>query len=340
MKSITNVFVTTTEYHFLLSMSIISQKYNSQEFKNIIVFTGRRLSGVVVEALPSSVEVFTVLIDEEKNLKGKVNRIFFQQNIQNLFVFTAYRFLETYLLNKISKTTQRHLVQDGANFYFNIEKSVFVSRLKETLRIYKDLWTRGFFFIRPVLYKKHLAQCSFIDFVWVTNPEVYQEPLFFRKPIIKIELLLNERDWTESARYFTGFEKRDYNNYLIYLSTRLTQKETIQREIELIKSVIKKFGARNLLVKLHPDASIAQADLIKTLFGANAIKNSVPAELYMAHAKNSLVIGTASAALYYHNSSCRYFSLIKIYQQLQLFPPWVEVKFPGHVKILGNLNEL
>ncbi|HET6224874.1 MAG TPA: hypothetical protein VFF27_01255 [Bacteroidia bacterium] len=339
MKKITKVFVLTTEYHFLLSMSIIVNKYGSGEFRNILIFTGHRLSGVAVDALPSFIEVVTLFIDEDKKLKEKVDKIIVEQVIRNLFVFTAYRFFETYMLNKISKSTQRHLVQDGANFYFNIKKSVFVSRLKETLKIYLNLWRRGFFFLKPVLYKKHLAQCSFVDFVWLTSEEIYHEPKFSKKPLIKIKLFSAEAE-RKLLKYFKMDEKVQYNNYLIYFSLRLTQKDAVLKEIAVLKSILAKVGKPNLLIKLHPNATDVQVELFKEAFGDQVIKNQAPGELYVLQAKDTCVVGTASAVLYDNNTFCSYFSLIKIYQQLKIFPNWLEVSLPNHVKIIETIHDM
>ena len=339
MKKITNVFVLTTEYHFMLSISIILSKYSSGEFRNVLVFTGPRLSDVKTDALPSYIEVVEISIDTEVNLKEKIHQQFFSEDIQNVFVFIAYRFLETYVLSKISKTVKRHLVQDGANFYYEIKKSVFISRLKETIKIYRNLWSRGFFFTNPVLYKKHQADSALIDFVWITNPEIYQEPAIFKRPVRKIELLQSESDKEILMKCFSGFQKGEHTDHLIYLSTRLTQPEAIQLEIDLIKSVAAKFKNLTLLVKLHPYSLIIQVDQFRKEFGMSVIKNYVPAELYIMNAKNSRIIGSSSAGMFYENPLCKYFSLEKIYQNLKLAPRWIEIKFPLHVRKVESLDE-
>lgn len=283
-------------------------------------------------------QVVEIIPEKENDLKNKICGSVFNRSIENLFVFTAYRDLETWLLCTVPQSTKRNLVQDGANFYFEIKKTVFLSRLKETLKIYRNLWKKGILFIKPVLYKKHMAQCPFVDFVWVTNPEIYPEPFFNRKPVVSFSLFSTEKIKQDLGRYFSIDVNRNYNDHVIYISTRLTDRKAVENEIVQLKIVIARSGKQNLLIKLHPGAAAVQTDLFNEAFGDCVIKNSVPAELYITGAKHSYIIGTASAALYYNNPSCRYFSLIKIHQQLEIFPSRIEVRFPIHVKVLESLD--
>lgn len=338
-EKITNVFILTTEYHFFLSMNIIDGRYNSVDYKNVLIFTGQRLSGIVVENLPANIEVFEIVVELEEDLQDKIDKTILRSAVENLFVFTAYRDLETYLLCKIHRSAKRHLVQDGANFYFKILKSVAISRFKETLKIYWNLWKKGILLTKLILYKKHMAQCAFIDFVWITNPEIYRKPRFSSKPIVKINLFSNEKSINVFYKYFAIDEMQKYDNSIIYLSSKLTQENDILCEIAQLKSVVEKLSHHKLLVKLHPNSPTIQVDLLRAAFKDCVVKNFVPAELYIANAFNSYIIGVASASLYYNNPKCAYFTLVKVYQRLGIFPDWIEVKLPAHVKVIENLNE-
>jgi hypothetical protein len=339
MKKNTNIFVLTTEYHFLLSMNIIFERYSSIEFRNILIFTGERLSEIITENLPINVETEEINVEREMNLRKKIHDIILQDALTNLFVFTAYRDLETYLLTTVTGSVDRHLVQDGANFYFKILKPVMLSRIKETVKIYRNLWRKGILLKKIVLFKKHMAQCGFIDYVWITNPEIYRNPLFSSKPIVKLNLLNNEISINACCKYFSANETQQYCNSIIYLSSRITQQNDILCEISQIKSVVAKFEKHKLLIKLHPNSPVIQVDLFKAAFKDCVVKNYVPAEIYLARAINSYIFGGVSASLYYNNPNCKYFTLIKIYQRLGIFPDWIKVKFPAHVKVLENLEE-
>jgi hypothetical protein len=256
-----------------------------------------------------------------------------------LFVFTAYRDLETYLLNAVGNGVRRHLVQDGANFYFKISKPVFWSRLKETIKIYRNLWRHGIVLKKLVLYRKHMAQCEFIEQVWVTNPEIYQAPKVSTKPISKINLLTG-KSIEACYRYFDMLEAQEYSNAIIYLSSRYTDENAVLLEIAQLKYILDRLKKPRLIIKLHPNAPIIQVNLFRIAFADSVIKNFVPAELYISKAIGTYVIGVASAALYYNNPRCSYYSLVKIFQSIGVFPTSIEVSFPVHVEVLASINDL
>jgi hypothetical protein len=335
----TNLFVMTTEYHFLLTMSIIKEKFSSLESRNVLIFTGERLSAIVPGNIPN-VEVNTLNVQREENLKDTIQQLISRHSLSNLFVFIAYRDLETYLLTTVGKSVNRHLVQDGANFYFKIDRLVLKSRLKETLKIYQNLWRKGIVLKKLVLFKTHMAQCGFVDHVWITNPEVYREPRFQKKIIHKINLLLDKSNVRLVSRYFGSDEIPPITNTLIYLSSRLTRKDLILLEISQLKLILLKLSNPKLLVKLHPNSSILQVELLTQAFGNSVLNNYIPAELYIAQSTNSVIIGGVTAALFFKNPACSYFTLVKIYQQLGLFPKWIEVTFPTHVKEMEDLDGL
>jgi hypothetical protein len=339
MKENINVFVLTTEYHFLLAVNIVEQQYPASEFKNILVLTSERLSSVRAENLPGNLRVITMDVGGEKDLKGAIYRKLLTPSPVNIFVFTAYRDLETYLMCSAGHSVTRHLVQDGANFYFHIGKSVMWSRFKETLKIYRNLWRKGILLKRLILYKTHMADCSFIDRVWVTNPDLYVAPRFSNTPVSKIDLLAKQGITEKCCRYF-GLERNSIHDALIYLSFRLTNEEAIAREISQLKMIAKVLKKPSLLVKLHPNATSLQRDLFTSAFGTSVVQNFIPAELLIAQSRNCYIVGTASAALYFANPACTYFTLIKIFQQLEVYPKWVDVKFPKHVGIIESINEI
>jgi hypothetical protein len=340
MKESTNVFVLTTEYHFLLAAAIIHERYGFNDVRNVLIFTGERLSEVVIKNLPGNVEVIKIDFDREENLKQRLNDIILLPALKNLFVFTAYRDLETYLLNSVDGSVERHLVQDGANFYFKIYKSVFLSRIKETLKIYRNLWRKGILLKKLVLYKKHLAHCGFIDQVWVTNPEAYEGPKYSSKTLSRIKLLPDEKNVKMCCQYFGLEQTQRYDNTIIYLSSRFTKQDEIVCEISEIQKILAKLNYSKVLIKLHPHAPTIQIELFMAAFNGCVVSNFVPAELYIACAANSLIIGTASAALYYYNASNKYFSLINIYKRLGIFPEWTAVKFPAHVNVVESVDQL
>ena len=339
MKKDTNVFILTTEYHFLLAVHIIEQQYPSSEFDNVLIFTGERLSMVKVNALPPNYQVVALDMKTEKHLRKFVYEKILKPSCANIFVFTAYRDLETYVLCLASRSVVKHLVQDGANFYFEIRESVLWGRFKETARIYLNLLRKGILLKRIILYKKHLADCSFIDRVWVTNPEIYIPPKQTKIPVSKIMLNNGDMAMKKCLSYF-NHSIAAFTNSVLYLSPRLTSEEQIELEIGQLNILLAIFGARRVVIKLHPYATTKQVGMFESRFGENVLRNFVPAELYIAKAINLYVVGVSSAALYFNNSECMYFSLLKVFQRLGMYPGSVSVIFPSHVRVVDEIEEV
>jgi hypothetical protein len=338
MKIDNNLFILTTEYHFLLAVNIIEQQYDSPQFQNVLVFTGERLSMIKKENLPSGIRVLDMREEYNESFERFVRQKILAPTLTNIFVFTAYRDLETYVLCSAGPSIAKHLIQDGANFYFKITNSVTWSRLKETVKIYRNLWQKGVLLKKFVLYKKHLADCSFVDRVWVTNPEVYLAPRT-DKPISKVSLFASNRAIETSLVYF-GLKKNSIQDTLIYLSSKLSREDDIAQEIRQLKLILATSRKRDVLIKLHPNAPVLQQSLFISSFGDKVLKDFVPAELYLVQAADCCVVGVASAALFFENLRCRYYTVIKIFQHLGIYPKEVQVEFPEHVKVIGHVSEI
>jgi hypothetical protein len=325
-------------------MNIIGERLNSPEQNNILVFTGERLSEIARKNLPSNINIIDILVEQEENLRMKIFETILRHSIANLFVFTAYRDLETYLLCTVNRNTKRHLIQDGANFYFRILKPLLFSRIKETLRIYSNLWRKGILLKRFVLYKKHFAQCGFIDCVWVTNPDIFPRPWLFKKPIFTVNQPSTENGIEKFYKYFiskTDLYSIRLNDYLIYLPGRLTKKNDILCEIAQLKLIVDRLKIKNVLIKLHPNSLNYHFDLFKANFeNCTVIQNYIPAELYIAKAVNSYIIGIASVSLFYNNPDCKFFSLIKLHQQFKIYPRWIKPALPYHIKVVESINDI
>lgn len=337
-----NVFILGTEYHFLLAMSIIEEHYSSLSYRNQLVFTGRRLSNIDAKKLPENVYVTTLVFQDEQNLKARVRLEIFEKEIANLFVVHSYRALETYILSQASKNTRRHMMQDGSLFYHKIERPIVLNRIRETIEVYIHLWKKSICFTDLILYRRYLQQSGYIQELWMTHPDLYIEPNP-TKPIHKINLFPKVNSVSTFNNYFDvgkSGEFRGYNDCLIYLALIIKDEDLMLKEVEEIKKLLEKSNKANILIKLHPGSRQRQFEILQQAFGDVVIKNFVPAEMYIANAKESIVVGSASTALFYNNPECKVYALKHYYQRLGIYANWKNVKLPKHVKIVDFLEEL
>jgi hypothetical protein len=283
----------------------------------------------------------TLFFEREANFKRRVDSFVFSEPIANLFVVNAYRPPETYVLSRVNRRkTRTHLMQDGALFYNRIEKSVYKNRIKEMARVYLGLWKKKIFFTDLILYGRFMETSNYIDELWMTNPDIYVGPKT-KKRINEITLFPK----TESVNKFSQAFRLDnlngeLENYLIYLSVIVRDKTKIPAEIEQIKLLQKKVGKANVLIKMHHYSSDYQFLKMREAFGSNVFRNHVPAEIYIANARNSTVVGCASTSLLYNNPSCKYFALKKMYQDIGIYLKWLNIQLPNHVTFLDSFDQI
>lgn len=337
-----NVFVLGTEYHFLLAMSIIEEHFSAPDDKNQLVFTGRRLSNIDAKKLPAHVSAITLVFDAENNLKTRVRNEIFNREIANLFVVHTYRALETYILSCTPRKTRKHLMQDGSLFYHKIERPIILNRIRETWDVYRHLWKKKIVFTDPILYRRYLQQSGYIQDLWMTHPDLYIEPNP-TKPIHRITLFPKDNSVRKFNEYFDidkSGEFKGFDNCLIYLALIIRDESLMHKEVLEIKKLLSTTGKKNVLIKLHPGSKQAQFDVLRAAFGDVVVKNFVPAEMYIANAVNSVVVGSASTALFYSNPNCKMFALKHYYQRLGIYANWKNVTLPSHVVLVDDLGDI
>jgi hypothetical protein len=339
----TNIFLLGTEYHLLLTLSIIEAKFSGPDYHNLLVVVGKRLTAMDVDKLPANIEVMAFDFDKDPDGKANADKKILALKPAHIFVFHTYRPLEVYLLSSVPTTTGRHLVQDGSVFYTRVEKNMFFTQIKNTWALHKMLRNKGVRLGKIVPVRKSIKQSQLIDDIWLTNPEIYVEAPGKPKPKVYFKLFPFDETRHQYSTYFKaeGDSKiGPFEDYLMFLPPHLREDNQMQKCVELLKELIAKLGKRNLLIKIHPNSSQKQLDFFKKEFGDVVIKNHIPAELYFANASDTIIVAAASTSLFYYNPLCTYFALIRFFQNIGLYPDWKHVNLPEHVVKVNELNAI
>lgn len=338
-----NVFVIATEYHFLVTMSIIETSFSGKEWKNEIVLTHERTNGILADSLPASISIIRIAPIGSLKWRKYLKQNIYNTPLDNLFVVHAFRELELAFLYLAPKGVKRYLMQDGALFYNMLERNLFLGRLRQTLVFYKDLLSRGLLMIRPVIYGRYEEKSPFIDGLWMTNPEIYRLPNLKKEKKV-FSLFPKEDSAIRFSKYFEDSSTYDFsklNKALLYIAPKVATEEKIIKEIEVLKHIMTKFNLENILIKIHPlELKSLHYNMLKAEFGDMVIANYTPADIYIANAINSIVVSSASTALIYNNKSCRYFALKNYYQNIGIYDAWKNITLPGHVKMVKKLEDL
>ncbi len=335
-----NVFVLSTEYHFLLAMSIIDSHFADVQYDNVLVLKGPRLASIDDTSLPNGISAIRLLF-EDSQFRKRLKEEVFGSPIGNLFVVHTYRAYESYVLSLASGKTRIHLMQDGSLFYHTMEVSLFLNRIRETYMIYKNLWDKGILLKTVLYYPRHMHRSRFINELWMTDPELFVDP--------KTKLKINQVKlfpYPESIeRYGRCFDTakgdfRGIEDCMIYLAPIIRNEADLPIEIEQIRKLKEKIGKKNLIIKLHPGVKgKAQFNHLQEAFGDVVRQDYIPAELYIANSVRSCVVGSASTALFYNNPSCQNFALKRYYQRLGIYAAWKNVALPAHVHQINELED-
>ena len=339
---ITNVFVPGTEYHMLLTMSIIEDRFSGKDYHNLLVFTGKRHQNLNVAALPANVELVFFDWDKDPEAKVKADAILARKP-KDIFVFHSYRPFDVYLLTYSDKGTGLHLVQDGSNFYFKIDKTYLRTRWDLTKKIWKGLrskgiWPRGFHFAT-----KSIKQSPHIHDIWITNPEIYVEVPNKIRPKVPFRLFPNDATRNNYNQYFKGEGwdgTQTFDDYLFFLPPHLREDWQLEKCGELLEDLINRLGKKNLMIKIHPNSPQRQLDYFTEKFGDVVVRNHIPAELYFNSATDSIIISAASTSLLFNNPSCRYYALITFFHKIGLYPTWKHMNIPAHVHAVDSLEDI
>jgi hypothetical protein len=340
----TNVFLPGTEYHMLLTLSIIEDRYSDvKAYHNLLVFIGKRHTGIDTAALPANVEFVFMDWDKDPKAKETTDRLILDRKPTDIFVFHSYRPMEVYLLTYAAPGTGLHLVQDGSNFYFRIDKTYFRTRLELTKTIWtslrsKGIWPRKFHFAT-----RTIKQSPYVDDIWITNPDIYVEVPNKIKPKVVFKLFPNEATQATYGMYFkpdSSNHRGKFEDYLFFLPPHLKEDWQLEKCVELLRELVAKLGKKHLMIKIHPNSPQRQLEHFTREFGDVVVRNHIPAELYFANASDTVIISAASTSLLYYNPRCRYYALIHFFHKIGLYPPWKHLNIPSWVLGVEQMDEI
>ena len=332
-----NLFLSGTEYHFLMTTSLIEQYYSNGEFQNLVILNGYRSSEISTNDTPEHIDFVRIDFNNDKNSINEIRTKLLNNTVHNLFIFHPYKTLEAFLIYHLRNSAKVHLVEDGALFYHIMEKRGTVSRIRMTLNIYKELFKLKLNFRKLLFYRFHMWDSDDVQALCMTRPSLFIGRSTTKKEVIPISLFPTEESLTRCQGYFKTMVPEMVDT-LLYISFKVYTEEHALAEIKLLQFIFSKSGKKNLVIKLHPASRIFQIRRMKEAFAEKVIFNNIPAEIFIARSSNSDIYSVASTSLFYLNPSCKYYSLKLIYQKLGLYENWKNVQLPDHVIMIDSFE--
>jgi hypothetical protein len=338
-----NVFIAKTEYHLLLSASIILKHFsNPEEHDNRIYYTYLEKRFVEVlnyESIPA--EIIKIRLDNNPELKKELTAIIDFKPGQ-FFFFQEHSPFNIYLVLKLhNKGANICLVQDGLKPYGIVKKRFeLISILRETYPSYQILRRNNLKINKLHLFRNYqYGITKEIDELWLSHPLKFINK--FNKKLVELPKITDRESIEAISQFFMFREKVSPLKYkekvIFYVNTPLYNPNHVTAEIDFLESLMHLLPESNgLLIKLHPLMESLYAERYQKIPNASVFKSSVPAELFIMNLTNSIILSGWSTALLMNNPSCNLYYNFPVYEKDKLLSQFQPSNPTDHIKIVTN----
>lgn len=335
MKHNINIYIVHTEYHLLMAVRVIWAEYKNSN--NVVYIAGNRIVNT-----PDSNDEFVqyVRISEVGYGKGLLT-LAKKRNIVRCFFFQENSSDNAYLTYFLSKnSTPIILLQDGLKPYpIWHKKHKFISELKTTWDIYKDMLKHRTLIPRITIWKYGYGFLPWISELWLEFPQTYISNNECSKRTIKTIPALSDDAIEELKRIF-NYCSDSLENSILYVEQPLSPNYW-DLEVSILKKIIQKFPSKSIYYKKHPNCKNEQVKKVLQETGVIELDLKLPIELVMMASKNSIFLSPYSTAMLTYTDTNRYYWIYlmfsedgKTYRQMEIVNP------TNHIQEINNIDEI
>ena len=330
-----NVFLVFTQYHLMISVNIIFDRF--KEYNNIIYFSDNGRMDLDNKSSEEFIHLIKIkkgdeiqqkYIDEIVSSKPERFFIFQEDNIEIHYL--------TYMLSK--KGIKIALAQDGNKPYCVIKKDkLFLSIVRDNYYNYLFMFKRRKYIYNYGFYNKYkYGTLKQLDEIWLTHPEAFIKTS--KKPIVK-----NPDFSKASIDYLVklfGFDSNiDLQNIFFYIAKPLKE-DYWNTEYEILKSILASKINVRIIYKTHPNQSPKMLEYYNNFNNVELLYDKTPAELYIFNISNSVVMGINSAAMITYNPSNQYINISQLFKGGRYFTQYTVQNPVTHIKNVSSMEEL
>lgn len=332
-----NIFIVHTEYHVLLTVSIIYSQYFDYD-NHIYVTLSDRLKTVGPISNPS---IKIHLLNKGYNVKNllyeieeyKPERFFFYQDNSEFNMYLCY--------NLSKKGTIIALVQDGLKPYIKWKKSHEVlSTIKDTIISYYNL-IKHHAVLNSIVWMcfYDYGDWKFINELWLTHPDAFnnkhhKQLIKIPNPTSKALSVLNE--------LFEYSGEDNLKSIVLIIGQPATNCQSWQFDASLVNDIVKKFSQHKVLYKPHPLTNPDHFDMIRNIKQENfqIYTNKVPAELIILQMMDSIIISRNSTSMLMHNNKCKYYWTHQMFPKDKVSSQLETINPTTHILEISSINEI
>ena len=316
-----NVFFVNTEYHLVITLGIIRQYY-SVDYENTIIRISpvekHRLNNLSFDA--TSIDYSEIIYDYShptKKLKSDLQAII-DLRPHTLFFFLENKFWMNYFLSRLHKSgTRIVLCPDGMKAYNNIHSFSNALYLKALFKGFVNLIQANLFPSFPHIERKY-ASSWYIDEVWVEYPLSFNNQSL--KRVVEFHYTVDDSLVELLNRVFC-VEEKDIGIVrkkpsILFIDSAYQSVGYYNRTIELLSAFVARHPEMDILIKYHPLSKEMARKAYSRIQGVYELNPDYPAEIYVAAAKDSIVVSMVSTSELFYNPSCSYYWIYKLYKDM------------------------
>lgn len=310
-------FYVHTEYHLLLTLHAVSTKYTDNTKYEVHLLINRhagskRLSQELdFTCLPYSVRYTRFPKNVTRKLteaeRSDLNYIFSLKPTEFNF-FQEQDPVAVIIISELKKWgTKINLYQDGLKPYIahtlKFSPSLYVNNVKQNLWIRKNGYR--------VLDHLSFLNCKMygflkgIDSLHLTFPDAYvnwkELPLEEISPQftdVFVSLLKKVYKWDDSL-----LQNRE--GVIFYLNQPMHDDGSF--ELNMLGRLRKLYPEAPIYIKNHPLTPQSKIDMYTQLDNVSVISSKIPAELFISHLQNSVVLSVGSTSMFINNPKCKFY---------------------------------
>jgi hypothetical protein len=309
-------YLVHTEYHLLLSITDIMERYNDDDKYDIYIVIKRKKNSkrlnqeLDIDFLP----YHFIFLEVDINLASKLNPEE-KQDIDELgkIDFSTFIFFQeqdpvtVVLIDKLAaKGTKIYLFQDGLKAYIFDTMKFSLGLIQDNIKANKWIKRNGYAVSDPFSFLRcrKYAFLKNIDKVFLTFPEAYNNRN--NKSVGLLSTAFTEELRNVLKRVFKWQDDLlpVRENVIFFMNQPMGDDGSF--EINLLKNLRKRYPNNVLYIKLHPLTSDAILQRYKELDNISVINSKVPAELFISELKNSIVMSVYSSSMFINNESCKF----------------------------------
>lgn len=316
-----NVFIISTEYHFIETISYIVDRFYNGEYDNyvyyVVPYDSKRIDrfNIRYECIPASFKIIKYDLGSkyEKEFKGSLNELI-ELRPDRLFFFDEGHYWIPYLIKRMRRMGCTICMgPDGSNAYQNEDlKFDYIIRYiyKFLIFIYSHRLLPPFF---PRIKRHHYAYTPGIDELWMEFPEGFNN--YYCKKIVKQPVLKSEESKNlvyQTFNYNPDENSKEWEDSILLIDNPFGNRAA-DKMMEIIYDVKKRYPNYRLYVKAHPGTSQYAIDRYKEIEGITFLANNYPAELYILSFKHSIILSVYSTSMLCNNPECRFYWLYPMF---------------------------